>query len=319
MGKLYWKGGSGANDDAYANPATAANWQTATGGAGSVPEAGDVAIFDGRADKVPDDYSEAGHTVGKHYNCYGNSITAAQVIVLGGYTGKVGMSDAETDAEDPVDITVTDNIDYQGEQACLLNIPNTVTIPQVRHKSSSGSLTLSVTGTGKITQVLCLDGGTLELEDSCDCLAIISTGSTVITAHYGCTAFNLTANGGQVYTDSSLGTVINYGATIVAGNSDYDPTNALTTSGEQAIGSLIQSSGAFTWRYPGSLIEGTIYGGSVLIVGDGDKHISSSEHTLAIRGGEVDASGQDGALTIGGKIVAAGGVFTPRQGMEITA
>ena len=82
------------------------------------------------------------------------------------------------------------------------------------------------------------------------------------------------------------------------------------------------SSGTFTWRAAGKITDiSNLGGGTITITGPGDKQIGNSSDVILLYSGTMDASGQEGSLTLGSgcSILEKGGNFIAPPGTETTA
>lgn len=324
MADLYWKGGNNSpdTDDEKGNFNQALNWQTAAGGAGSVPGAADVMHFDKRAGIVPGDYAGTKHTIGKHWNCYHNMASGPDdcqgVVISPDFTGRIGMNAEDNIAHLQLSLDTDKKLIYKGNEPCHIKIKTiNKTMPLVIHDSESGLLAikmLAVPGTAEYTKIECYGSGTLEVEDDTKVIEIHNYGSTIVTIHEGCPAIKIYADSGSIFSDSPLDAVENYGGSIVLGNTALAVAQAAID-----IASLLNVDGSFTWRAGGKMTACEQRGGNINVVGDGDKQVGNSGDIFKLLGGTFDASGQYGKFTRGATcgILICDATFIPPKGLQI--
>lgn len=324
MADLYWKGGNNSpdTDDEKGNYNQALNWQTATGGAGSVPGAADVMHFDKRAGIVPSNYVGTKHTIGKHWNCYHNLANGPDdcqgVVVSPDFTGRIGTDAEDTVAALQLSLAATKKLIYRGNEPCHIKIKTAAkSVPLVIHDSVSGLLVLSsVNDTDtEYTKIECYGGGTLEVQDDTKVIEVHNYGPATVTIHEGCPAIKIYADGGSVFSDSPLDAVENYGGAIVLGNTALAVAQAAID-----IASLLNVDGSFTWRAGGKMTACEQRGdATITVVGDGDKQVGNSGDIFKLLGGTFDASGQTGKFTKGATcgILIRDATFIPPKGFQI--
>jgi len=325
MADLYWKGGQlngGSEDEDKGDFNLAANWQTAVGGAGSVPGAADVMHFDKRAGIVPSNYAGTKHTIGKHWNCYHNMANGPDdcqgFVRSPDFTGRIGMDSEDTIAPLQLSLAATKKLIYQGDEPCHIKIKTAAkSIPLVTHDSVSGLLAISgVNDTNaEWTKIECYGGGTLEVQNDTKVIEIHNYGSATVTIHEGCPALKIYADGGSVYSDSPLDAVENYGGAIMLGNTALAVAQAAID-----IASLLNVDGSFTWRAGGKMTACEQRGNATItVVGDGDKQVGNSGNIFKLLDGTFDASGQHGKFTKGATcgILIRDATFIPPKGFQI--
>jgi len=324
MATLYWKGGAGSDDDDYGDFNNASNWQTATGGAGSVPTSSDVIVFDGRAATVPSDYSGTKHTAGKHYNCYHNMASGPDdcqgVVIASDFTGRIGITSDDIEGALQLSVASGKRIIYQGDEPCLLKIKTaSKTVPAVVHNSTSGLLKISgVNDTNAIWELIELfGGGTLEIEDDTKVTDIYNFGTATITIGEDCPACSIYQYGGSFTADSPLTLLELYGGTAAFGSLLTEAPSAASID----LATLKLWGGNFTWRAPGKITDCTMHGGTITVTGTGDKTIGNASETWKLYGGTFDATAQAGNLTLtsGCAILVKGGSLDLPNGTKITA
>lgn len=304
MALKYWKGGDGSTDNEKGDFNRNGNWQTATGGATTVPTASDVMIFDARADTVPSDYTGTKHTKSNHWNCFYNmdqsDLDCQGIIRSADFTGLIGKDAEGTESPLKISLAASKHLIFRGNQTAVIQCAGTgKAIPLVIHDSASGTLKLSsLDETAEFSKVECFNSGNLELADDTKCVEIHSYGTTAISIGESCPAIKIYGEGGTIESNSAYDEVENYGASIIIGTTTRDATKPAID-----IAKLTNISGNFTWRAAGKMTDFEIRSGNLYMKGDGDKQIGNSGNTFKLLGGTFDMTEQTGDITLGATCV----------------
>jgi len=320
MANKYWIGGSnGADDDVDGDFDVAANWLPAV-----APAAADTLIF-GDTAGICDNDATVKHTEGNHWNCLASSVASIAfqgIIITDGYTGKIGISDAEVPIEDPIPFALAGGKQFvcYGNSTYLWLVDNG-DVAEVIFDSTTGVLKLSSDAAAdSYDTILCRGAGTIYFEyrdavgPRVDTITVIAGATTVVSIGQDCldvggNPVDLNIYGGTVYSESALGAVVNNGGTIHCGKVGSSVTADLD------ITSLAQQSGLFYWRAGGDLTTFTLSGGSIIVVGEYAKLIAGNPE---MTGGTFDMGSARCAITITNDIDLIGGVIHPPKGAAVT-
>jgi len=299
MANKYWKGGDGSTDIEKGDFNRNGNWQTATGGASTVPTAADAMIFDSRAAIASG--SGDPHTDGLHWNCYHNMASGPDdcqgFVRSAEFTGLIGKAENAAAAPLQLSLAAGKEVICRGVGETYLKIKtDTKSVPKTIHDCTTGILVLSgVNDTdAEWTEIECRGAGTLELAADTQYGDIYNRGTATVIINATCPAGNVHTWGGTVYSDSPLTNIKAYGdALFTIGRTTFtNPTEDLDVADLEW-----KSTGKCTWRAAGKITAYDQDGGIVEAVGNGAKQIGNSSDVWTINRGYLDLSAQKGPLT----------------------
>ena len=311
MSRYYWNGGDGSTDDEKGSFNRAGNWKTATGGAGAVPTPSDSYVFDERAAIVPVGYSGTKHEIGKHYNCFADMASCpidCQGVEINNFTGLIGKDTAGNETWLKVSLVAGKVLRFKSNCTALIQAIGHASlskyIPLLQHDSETGVLRIKCGAEavkGQFTLIETYNKGSLTIEDSTKLVDLYAYPNpnlvaNVITISIGesVPTHNLYAGQGNIYTDSPLSTIQNYGANLYLG-SEQSPM--LKT--DLTFVSFLSLGGTTQIRANCTIQTFEQRAGAITLVGDGDKTIGNN-NVVKLMGGTFNAGSLRGELKRGG-------------------